>query len=442
MPETCLLILLDGLGDRAHAQLGNRTPLQAAKTPFLDRLAAIGGTGLYHASRFGQPLPSENAHFSLFGGTPEEFPGRGPLEALGANVDLGPEDVAVLSHFAHVMVDAQNRLFLKRDKATVEPDECRDLFEAVPPFEQDGIRITHHPVGGLFGVLRLTGPVSPHITDTNPMVDGRPIPAVLPLREHADDPTAQGTARALRVFLTDAFHRLEASPVNRERLARGLPPVTGLVTQRAGRLTSCPPFRARYGLRGLSIASGAMYAGLARFTGMDFHRAKDTDDPGRDLAERIGLARQKLADYDFIHVHTKAPDQAAHTKDPVAKVRAIESLDRGLASALGPLADDPSLLLAVTADHSTPSCGPLIHSGEPVPLLLVGDGVRRDPVDSFDEISVAGGCLGCMRGRELLLTILNHLDKARMEGIHDSPDPVEYWPGDHPPFTFDPDPKT
>lgn len=439
MPEKCLLILLDGLGDRAHAQFDDRTPLQAARTPFLDRLAARGGTGLYHATRFGQALPSENAHFAIFGGAPYEFPGRGPLEALGAGVDLGPQDVAVLSHFAHVVPDEHNRLVLKRDRVKVGPDECRSLFDALPPFEQDGIRITHHPAGDLFGVLRLTGPVSPHITDTNPMVDGRRIPAVLPLRDYTHDPAALGTANALRAFLIDAFHRLKTAPVNLERIARGLPPITGLVTQRAGRLTDCPSFRDRYGLRGLSIASGTMFAGLARFTGMDFHRAGDTDDPGRDLAERVKLARKKLADYDFIHVHTKAPDQAAHTKDPMAKVRAIESLDRGLASALEPLENDPSLLLVVTADHSTPSCGPLIHSGEPVPLMIVGDGVRRDPVDSFDEISVAGGCLGCMRGPELLLTILNHLDKARLAGIHDSPDPVEYWPGDHPPFTLDPD---
>ncbi|MBG0790838.1 MAG: 2,3-bisphosphoglycerate-independent phosphoglycerate mutase [Desulfovibrionaceae bacterium] len=441
MPDACLLILLDGLGDRAHARLGHRTPLQAADTPFLDRLASLGATGLYHATRFGQPLPSENAHFAIFGGAPGEFPGRGPLEALGAGVDLGPDDVAVLSHFAHVKADADGRLFLARDKVRMEPDECRALFDAIPPFERDGIRITLHPVGGLFGVLRLTGPVSPHVTDTNPMVDGRPIPALLPLREHEHDPAAQGTAGALRAFLIDAYHRLREAPVNRARLAEKLAPATGLVTQRAGRLTDCPPFRERYGLRGLSIAGGAMYAGLARFTGMDFHRATDTGDPGGDMAERVRLALKKTSEYDFIHVHTKTPDQAAHTKDPAAKVQVIESLDRGLASALEPLDPDASPLLVVTADHSTPSCGPLIHSGEPVPLMIVGDGVRRDRVDAFDEISAAGGCLGCMRGRELLLTILNHLDKARLEGIRDCPAPVEYWPGDHLPFTLDPDPK-
>ena len=439
MPETCILILLDGLGDRSHPELDQRTPLQVAHTPCLDHLAAQGGTGLYHATLFGQPLPSENAHFALFGGLPEEFPGRGPLEALGAGVDLGPDDVAMLAHFAHVEPDSENRLVLRHDKVSANPEEIHALFRVLEGFERDGVGFELHPTSGLFSVLTLRGHISPFITDTNPMVDGRFIPRVLPLAGLADDPVTRRTARTVTEYLTWAHYRLMDADVNRDRLDRGLIPISGLVTQRAGRLRPCVPMQTRYGLKGLSIASGAMYAGLARFMGLDFLKVRDTDDPGADLAERIDLARQRATDYDFIHVHTKAPDQAAHTKDPAAKVWAIESLDQGLARSVQPLLDDKSLLLAVTADHSTPSCGTLIHSGEPVPLMFIGEGVRRDRVTTFDEISVAGGCLGAMRGREMIFTILNYLDRARLQGIHDSPYPVEYWPGNHEPFTLDPE---
>jgi len=438
MPDTCILILLDGLGDRSHPVLGHRTPLQAATTPCLDRLAALSATGLYHATRFGQPLPSENAHFAMFGGLPGEFPGRGALEGLGAGVDLGPEDVALLAHFAHIGPDAQNRLVLLHDKVDVEPGRARLLFDALPPFEHQGVTVTLHPEKGLFGVLVLTGDVSPRVTDTNPMVDGRLLPRPLPLHGHADDPAARRTAEVLARHLIRAHRALSRLPLNRERERDGRLPANGLVTQRAGRLTPCPTLRERYGLRGLSIASGAMYAGLARFTGMDFLRVRDTGDPGADLAERIRLARDRADEYDFIHVHTKTPDQAAHAKDPEAKVRVIESLDRGFGEVAEGLLADPRLLLAVTADHSTPSSGALIHSGEPVPLLFAGEGVRRDGVAAFDEIAVAGGALGCMRGREFLFTVLNYLDRARLAGIHDTPAPVEYWPGDHPPFILDP----
>ncbi|TDT90618.1 phosphoglycerate mutase [Pseudodesulfovibrio indicus] len=438
MDKRCILILLDGLGDRSHPQLGGLTPLQAAHTPCLDRLAAAGANGLYHATFFGQPLPSENAHFALFGGLPGEFPGRGPLEALGAGLALGPDDVAVLTHFAHIGPDRDDRLVLLRDKVKVSPEERETLFRSVDRFEHGGVEISLHPVGGLFGVLVLRGDVSPFVTDTNPMVDGRLLPPPLPRSSHADDPAALRTADALRAYLLHAHRTLAALPFNRERAEAGQVPADGLVTQRAGRLVPCPSMGARYGLRGLCITSGVLFAGLARFLGMDFSNAPDTGDPGADLADRVRTALDRLDDFDFIHVHTKTPDQAAHTKDPLAKVRVIESLDRGLAEVAERLTDDPRVLLAVTADHSTPSCGPLIHSGEPVPLLFAGEGVRRDQVTRFDEVSAAGGALGCMRGREFLFSVLNLLDRARLAGIHDSPDQVEYWPGDHPPFILDP----
>ncbi|XXJ19073.1 alkaline phosphatase family protein [Desulfovibrio caledoniensis] len=437
MPDTCIMVLLDGLGDRSHPVLGDRTPLQAAATPCLDRLAALSATGLYHATLLGQPLPSENAHFALFGGLPYEFPGRGALEALGAGLTLGPKDVALLTHFAHIGPDAENRLTLLHDKVPTTPGEAETLFDSLPPFQSEGMTGFVHPVGGLFGVLVLRGVVSPFITDTNPMVDGRLLPRPLPLKCH-EDAAALRTARALENYLVQVHRILSALPLNKQRERTGQIPANGLVTQRAGRLTRCPTMRQRYGLRGLSIATGAMYAGLARFMGMDFLKARDTDDPGADLAERIGQALDRAGDYDFIHVHTKRPDQAAHTKDPEAKVRVIESLDRGIGELADRILDDPRLLLAVTADHSTPSSGALIHSGEPVPMMFAGRGVRRDRVAAFDEVSVAGGALGCMRGREFLFTVLNYLDRARLDGIHDSPFPVEYWPSDHPPFILDP----
>ena len=92
-------------------------------------------------------------------------------------------------------------------------------------------------------------------------------------------------------------------------------------------------------MRGLSISSGLMYWGLASFLGLNWEKATDSRDPGRDLAQRLRLASAKAADYEFIHVHTKAPDAAGHSKDPRNKVAAIESLDRGLGSVIDALLD-------------------------------------------------------------------------------------------------------
>jgi 2,3-bisphosphoglycerate-independent phosphoglycerate mutase len=91
----------------------------------------------------------------------------------------------------------------------------------------------------------------------------------------------------------------------------------------------------------------------------------------------------------------------------------------------------------ITSDHSTPSDGDMIHSGEPVPLLLHGDGVRRDQVRHFDEISVAGGALCLVRGNELLHLILDNIDRAKLQGLMDTEEDQPYWPGDQKPFVPD-----
>ncbi|WP_027715469.1 alkaline phosphatase family protein [Desulfuromonas sp. TF] len=433
MPDKCLLILLDGLGDRSIEAFGWQTPLQAARTPHLDRLAEEGASGLYHSGAMGQALSSENAHFLMFGFDSKDFPGRGPLEALGVGISLGPNDVAVLTHFARVH-ESEDRLILDRGEPTASTEEAEALFAAVSQFEVDGISIRLERTKGLSGILVMEGNVSPFITDTDPIREGSPLAALHPWREHADDPAAQRTAAALRAYLIWAHHRLKTHPVNQARQSRGMLPIEGLVTQRAGRLKAIPNFREQNGLRGLSISSGIIYWGLSAFLGLDCLRDRDTGDPAEDLARRLTKARESFDHYDFIHVHTKAPDEAGHSRDPLAKKAVIEALDEGLGRVLGPLREEPGLLLIVTADHSTPSCGTLIHSGEPVPLTICGSGVRRDGVNRFDEINAATGALGCVRGKELMYLILNYLDRAKLGGLMDTPVDQAYWPGDYEPF--------
>jgi 2,3-bisphosphoglycerate-independent phosphoglycerate mutase len=120
--------------------------------------------------------------------------------------------------------------------------------------------------------------------------------------------------------------------------------------------------------------------------------------------------------HDFIHVHTKVPDEAAHKGGPEQKKASIAALDRGLADLVEAVEVRDDLLVAVTADHSTPSRSDLIHSGEPVPAVLVGSNVRRDDVTSFDEISAAKGCLGFLRGSELMSMMLNYADQSCLVG--------------------------
>ncbi|MCJ7774707.1 MAG: alkaline phosphatase family protein [Desulfobacterales bacterium] len=433
MPSKCILILLDGLGDRSYEQLGHKTPLQAAKTPVLDRLTKLGANGLFHPTFQGQALPSENAHFMIFGHDMKDFPGRGALEALGYDVKLGENDVALLSHFVDLS-ESNGYFILNNNKPVLPAQEVAELTKAVKEFNAEGVTIRFNPTGGIRGILTFSGDVSPFITDTDPFIDGRHLIEPAPWADYQQDKASINAAKALKQYLLHVHQVLKDHPVNKNRANNGMDHANGMVTQRAGRLTRVEPFKEKYGLRGLMIASGPVYWGLGMFLGLDVEKVKDSDDAGSDMAHRLSLAHQVLEDYDFVHVHTKTPDEAAHTKDPLAKLKVIESLDKGIGKAIKPILDDPEVLVIVTADHSTPSSGLLVHSGESVPVTFVGEGVRRDLVKRFDEISTASGALGFIRGKELLYLILNHLDKVKLQGIMDTPVDQPYWPGEYEPF--------
>jgi 2,3-bisphosphoglycerate-independent phosphoglycerate mutase len=425
MTSRCILILLDGLGDRAYHSLGDQTPLQDAHTPNLDAIAARGSNGLFHAAIPGLALPSENAHFALFGYRRREFPGRGILEAIGADIQTDPNDVALLAHFAGI--DCQDdMLVLSKNRPRSTAENMSLLAEEIKQFNHNGVEVTYHPTSLTDGIVILRGEVSPRITDTDPIDEGMPL--IAPEALHPPVPEAEATCDALTAYLLWCREKLTNHAVNKERTQNGETPINGLVTQRAGQRKIVEPFTRRFGLRGASIASGLMYWGLASFLGMKVIKDRDTDNPGKDLERRLDAALNHRDDFPFIHVHTKAPDAAAHTKNPLNKVRVIEELDNGLTAALPSLLDDDTLLI-VTSDHSTPSTGPQIHSGEPVPFAMTGPGVRQDMVRCFDEIHAAQGALGSLKAREVMFLVLNGLDRAKLQGLMDGPDDHAYWPG-------------
>ncbi|NQU13235.1 MAG: 2,3-bisphosphoglycerate-independent phosphoglycerate mutase [Desulfobacteraceae bacterium] len=429
-----ILVLLDGLGDRSCKALGNRTPLQAAHTPNLDRLAQLGSNGLFHAALMGQCLPSETAHYLLFGYDPDAFPGRGLLEAVGDGISFEDSDVLSLAHLSGIVwhegipVLAQGRRDIKGG-----PGEIEQLFASITPHVSQGIRFRLHQTGPNDAILVMSGAVSPHISDSDPMMIGMAVAEVTPTAGNPEPEKAERTAHALNKYLSRCHTMLKNHKVNRNRIEAGLPPANFLATQRAGRRIVQESFYDRWGLKGMVIASGAMYMGLARELGLTPLRVADGEDPGDDLRERIRIALSDSS-HDFIHVHTKAPDQAGHTKDPNQKRAVIGRLDQGLDELVREVEQRDDLLVVVTADHSTPSSSTLIHSGEPVPVSLAGPGIRRDAVTTFDEVSSTAGCMGLLRGQELMLMILNYSDRSTLHGHRLGATERAYVPHTYSPF--------
>ncbi|MFO7896770.1 MAG: alkaline phosphatase family protein [Candidatus Cloacimonadales bacterium] len=421
MAKKCILLLLDGLGDRAFACLQGQTPLQAAATPNLDQLAARGSNGLYHASKLGEPLPSEYAHLIMFGYQEKDYPGRGPLEALGHDLPLQLTDVAFLARF--VEIQAQEDHFIVSNRWPQLPEEVIKQFcEKIN--QHDPASMSYKRMKKTFGILKFAHTFSDKITDTDPIIEGLPLYKAQPLWEQRTDQKVFKTTRYLNKLSRWCLDNLQYEGKT-----------YALATQRSGKLLKIPGFYQTNGLQGLSISSGKIYKGLAQYIQIDFLEVTDSDDACQDYQERIQMAITNLEKYSFIHVHTKLPDKAAHQKDAKLKKDMIEQLDKAIGKMLPQLLQK-DILLVISADHSTPSCGEMLHSGEPVPLIFVGENVRRDLVKQYDEVSAACGCLGLMRGGEFMEMILNYLDKARLYGFRETQKKRKYWPASSQPLTL------
>jgi 2,3-bisphosphoglycerate-independent phosphoglycerate mutase len=253
------------------------------------------------------------------------------------------------------------------------------------------------------------------------------------LSENPEPEKSRQTAKALNNYLAFCYHQLKNTVIRDLPHMLKPPAEYFLVTQRSGRRIDLTPFQKRWGLNGLMIASGSVFGGLAHELCIDFQFVRDSDDPGTDLKDRV---RSALTDttHDFIHVHTKVPDEAAHTGDPLYKKNQISQLDRGLKELVRIVETERDLLVVVTADHSTPSISPMIHSGEPVPVIMAGPSVRRDDVRKFSEIHAAKGCLGMLRGDEPMLMILNFSNRGNLDGHQLGPIKRVYFPPDNEPF--------
>ena len=189
--------------------------------------------------------------------------------------------------------------------------------------------------------------------------------------------------------------------------------MVGPLTSRTHILRSATGFTAAF------VVGSPFLQGLARSVGLEPIDAPETGDAPADLRARIEQIADRLDAGDtFVFSHLKATDEAGHTKDPAVKQRTIEALD----AELGTLPTDRAIV-CVTGDHATPTYADVIHSGDPVPFLLAGPGVRPDPVESFGELDCAGGILGHLRGPDMMPVLLNAADRPLFLGSRPTPFP-------------------
>jgi 2,3-bisphosphoglycerate-independent phosphoglycerate mutase len=402
-----MLVVMDGLGDRPLKELGGLTPLEAAHTPHLDALAARGITGVMNALGVGQRPGSDTSHLAILGYDIERYyTGRGTIEVAGLGMDLEAGDVALRGNLGTV------------DETLTVVDRRAGRITDTGPFVQDLDGLTYEGVtlkvrpgtGHRAGVILRGAGLSSRISDNDPHEVGVKVHEVHPLD---DTPEAAFTARVLNHFLAEAHRILKANPLNQERVKQGKPPANYLLGRGAGYYKKIAKFQDRYGLEACSIAGGGLYKGIGAFTGMDVLPVPGaTGLPNTDIEAKFKAALTALAGaYDFAFVHIKAADTFGEDGDALGKMNFINKID--LAFRL--LLDAPHLLV-VTADHSTP-CALKKHSGDPVPLMMVGEGlVRPDEVKAFGERPCARGGLGRLTGLMVMPEIINLLGLAKLIG--------------------------
>jgi 2,3-bisphosphoglycerate-independent phosphoglycerate mutase len=292
------------------------------------------------------------------------------------------------------------------------------------------------PLGGRGeALLVLHGHTDGSVTDSDPFFEDRhPWLRVLPMVPDGSpeaSPGAAATAGTLNALLLDARGALVDHPVNRSRWAR--PALDVLTTKWSGRREDLPDFVARTGVAGAAVTSTRLYRGLARLLGMSARHLSPAADAGEDLAARLACADELIAaGARFVHVHTKATDDAGHTKEPRAKLEVLEAADPGLAGLLD-LAD--RAIVAVTGDHATPSTGGVLHTGDPTPLVVAGPTVRPDPVTAFGEAPAASGWYGVIRAAELLPLLFGHANRPVFLGHRATPRRTLALPDDPEPMT-------
>ena len=397
-----LLVILDGLGDRGCAELDGQTPCEAAATPCLDALATSGASGVHVPFGPGRSTSSEYSHWSLFGFGQVPFPGRAALEALGVGL-AAPLDEPLFHLALRAGTVRDGALYLgARARPKEDASLAAELFASLAGRVVDGIHFDLLPLRTGESVLVARGARSHHISDSDALFD-HIHPWMRPRAwDDAPDPVeAARVASALERWLLDSWRILRAHPLNHRRAADKLPPLEVAVSKWPSRIDPrMPDFAARTGLRGAAVSDTALYRGFARLLNMTLVDIPyDASRPSQDMRARIAAAAVLLESHDFVHVHVKATDEAAHTKRPAFKRDIIEATDAGLD---GLAALTQRAVVAVTGDHASPSIGAILHSGDPTPFVVAGPGVRPDDVTTFGERSARRGECGRLCANDVL----------------------------------------
>ena len=398
-----IIILGDGMADWKVPELGDRTLLQAAHTPYMDELARLGRNGRLITVAPGFHPGSEVANMSVLGyDLPKVYEGRGPLEAASIGIELQSGDMAMRCNIICIEGD-----HIKNHSAghitTAEADELVRYLD-----EKLGNEYIHFYTGVQYRHLLVIKGGNKQIDCTPPhdvpLKPFRPL-LVKPLTDETGlydgRMTPQQTADLINDLILRSQELLRNHPVNLRRMAEGKDPANSIWPWSPGYRPQMQPFSDRFPQveRGAVISAVDLingigyYAGLRRIAVEGATGLYDTN-----YENKVAAALDALRTDDFVYLHVEASDEAGHEGNIDLKIRTIENLDH---RAVGPIYEavkqwKEPVAIAVLPDHPTP-CALRTHTADPVPFLIWHPGIIPDEVQTFDEVAACNGSYGLLK---------------------------------------------
>lgn len=393
-----IIVLGDGMADEPIAELGNKTPLQAADTPIMDWLASHGRCGRLNTVPEGFEPGSEIANMSVLGyDLYKVFEGRGSLEAASMGVDIEPGEMAMRCN----LICIENGIIKNHSAGHISNEEASELIDYLQK-ELGGNDVNFFPGVSYRHLLKLKGG-DKRLKCTPPHdVPGTPANEVM---IKALVPEAQKTADRLNELIVKSQELLCNHPVNLKRKAEGKDMANSIWPWSPGYKPQMKPITQQYGLRnGVVISAVDLIKGIGIYAGLrsiDVEGATglyDTNYEGKTEA-----AIEALKDNDFVYLHIEASDEAGHEGNALLKKKTVEFLDHRVLKRLVEASQemDEPLTIALLPDHPTP-CRIRTHTAAPVPFIIYKPGKEPDNVQTYDEFSVEEGYYGLLSQDEFI----------------------------------------
>ena len=393
-----IIILGDGMADEPIDMLGGKTPLQAANKPSIDKLAAMGVSGMFSSVPEGFAPGSEIANLTVLGyDVAKEFEGRGSLEAASMGIPIEDGEMAMRCN----IICIENDKIKNHSAGHISNEEAEELILFLQK-ELGNEFINFFPGVSYRHLLKIKGG-NKALKCTPPHdVPGTPFRDVM---IEAETPEAEETARLLNELILKSQKLLADHPVNLKRIAAGKDPANSIWPWSPGYKPQMRTLMETYGIQNGSVISAVdLIKGIGVYAGLNSIEVEGATGLWNTNYEgKTAAALEALKTKDFVFLHIEASDEAGHEGDVELKTKTIEFLDsRCVKTILEETAKwDEPVTIALLPDHPTP-CRIKTHTNSPVPFIIYKPGQKADDVQVYDEFAAAKGGYGLLKGDEFM----------------------------------------